>query len=327
MSLALPASFPLAPTPTPKKSPAAVYLASLSSDKSRNTQLSSLRRVLRIVDLPDDPLAFPWERLSFEHVQLVRARLSEKYAPATTNLSLVAIRRVQRCAWRMGLMTMEQYERAADVTSIKGSREPRGRHIAAHEIRDLFEACASRDLWMGSRNAALLSLLFGAGLRRAEAVAVRLDDLDMQTGAVTVIGKGNKERTSYLPEGALEAVRIWIATMRPLIRKPGGRLANGPEPDTSCVLLSAKYGTRGPMAESSVLYVVNQIAKRAGVRPFSPHDMRRTMIGEMLDVGIDISTVQRIVGHASPTTTSRYDRRDDTAKLRAASRLVVPYRA
>ena len=67
-------------------------------------------------------------------------------------------------------------------------------------------------------------------------------------------------------------------------------------------------------------------AEEAGVPPFTPHDMRRTYISTLLDRGVDISTVSKLVGHASgPAITAKYDRRDERAKHAAAETIAVPY--
>ncbi len=74
--------------------------------------------------------------------------------------------------------------------------------------------------------------------------------------------------------------------------------------------------------------VYNALQKRgaeAGVDDISPHDLRRTLVGDLLDAGADLPTVQRIAGHASPETTSRYDRRGDRTAQAAADLMHVPY--
>lgn len=166
---------------------------------------------------------------------------------------------------------------------------------------------------MGIRDAAILSLWVTTGLRRAELVALDLADYSSndEYGALMVHGKRNKERTAYIQNGAFYALRDWLA-----IRRDG----DGP--------LFHSLGNRskgGRLTSQALYYVLQKRAKLAGVPNVSPHDMRRTFISNLLDAGADLSIAQKLAGHASPTTTARYDRRPERAKQTAVALLSVPY--
>ena len=79
------------------------------------------------------------------------------------------------------------------------------------------------------------------------------------------------------------------------------------------------------MSEQGILRALQRRSVRAGFDAFTPHDFRRTFIGNLLDAGADIVTVAKLAGHASPSTTSKYDRRGEAAKKRAVDLLDVPY--
>lgn len=81
------------------------------------------------------------------------------------------------------------------------------------------------------------------------------------------------------------------------------------------------------MSEQAVMSALQKRGQQAGIASFSPHDLRRTFISDLLDAGVDLVTVSQLAGHASPSTTSKYDRRGEEAKKRAIDRLNVPYKS
>ena len=78
------------------------------------------------------------------------------------------------------------------------------------------------------------------------------------------------------------------------------------------------------MRGESIAYILKRRQQQAGVEHFSPHDLRRSCITDLLEAGGDVLTVQQLAGHADASTTARYDRRGETAKRRAAQNLTIP---
>jgi site-specific recombinase XerD len=294
--------------------PAAVYLARLGSARSRRVMRGALDTMARLLSEDRcDALSLDWSRLRYPHSAAVRAALAERYAVATTNQHLSALRGVLKECWRLGYVDAEAYQRAADVQSVRGSVLPRGRALRSGELRAVFNACSDDGKPLAVRDAAILAVLYGAGLRRAEASALDLADFDTDAGALRVRGKGNKERLAYVRHGARDALGDWLAlrgaTAGPLFWP---------------VTKGGKLRPRRLSAQA-MLYVTRRRGQRAGVEQFSPHDLRRSFISDLLDVGADLSTVQRLAGHAQVQTTARYDRRGESAKQEAAELLHVPY--
>ena len=297
--------------PPPDRNPASIYIASLASG-SRRTMTHALDTISALVNPALTAATFPWHVMEHQHVAAIRVRLAEKYAPSMANKMLSALRGTLRAAFNLKLMNADQLTRAISIKAVRGSRVPTGRALHQGELRALFGVCNS-DLAGGARNAAMLALLYGGGLRRSEVVGLDFEDFDRATGRLRVRGKGNKERTIYITNGGLKAIEAWLrhrgdrpgALLHP-VRKGGN-------------ILSRR------MEDQSILDLVRSIALKAGVDRFSPHDLRRTAVGDLLDAGVDLSTVQRIAGHASPTTSALYDRRGERTKMKAAEMLHVPF--
>jgi len=297
------------------RNPAAVYIASLTSELSRATMRGALDTVARMVGGDQaDALSFPWQAMRYEHTAAIRARLAERYAPASANKMLAALRGAMRAAWRLGLMTAEDYHRAADVTAVKGDRLPAGRSITTGELAALMDVCAADLTAAGARDAAILALMYTTGCRRAEVCAADLADYDPAAGLV-VRGKGRKERLVHVVNGAADAMADWLAIRGD---RPGALFL--PVRKGGHVVRVARLST------TAINMLLQRRAKAAGVKAISCHDFRRSFIGDHLDAGTDLALVARMAGHASVTTTASYDRRPEAAKRAAAEALHIPYR-
>lgn len=294
------------------QNPAAVYLAGLAPS-SRDTMRRALDIIARILtpDSAADYLGVPWERLRFQHTAAIRSELATRYSHTTANRMLSALRGVLKAAWKLGMMTAEDYHTAASVGAVIGQTVPAGRSVPSGELAALLNTCEQDAA--GIRDAAIIAVLYACGLRRAELVSLDLGHYEQIEGGARLLVHGKRNKQRYVPvvEGAARALADWLALRGD---------AAGP--------LFVVVGNRnrgGRMTTQAVYAMLRARATAAGIPAMSPHDLRRTFVGDLLDAGADIVTVQKLAGHSSVETTARYDRRDEKAKAAAVARLHVPY--
>ncbi len=309
-----------APGLEPLTDPVYAYVGSLSP-ASQEAVWKRLRTVARLFDIPD-AATFPWHHLRAAQVARIRQRLMQPYgpkgeraAPATVNLTLAVFRGIAREARNANAMSDEEYRRVCEVKADKGERLARGRAVPAGELVALVRACARDTGPAGVRDAAMLAALYTGGLRRSELAALALADYTPAPPALRVLrGKNDKQRVVPVPASAAAALDRWLEV-------------RGQEPGALFVPIDQAGRIAGDgtgMSAHAIYKMLNKRAKQAGVPPLTPHDMRRTFVGDLLTAGNDISAVQRMAGHASVTTTQRYDRRGEEVMRRAADTLHFP---
>lgn len=300
-------------TGTPaSQNPAIVYLASLA-EGSRRAMAGALNRIAALLVDGADIETFPWGSLRYQHTQAIRAALADQCGAPTANQALAALRGTLKTAWRLGQMSADEYMAAADLAGVKAEKpeQAAGRALTLGELMGLVGVCADGTR-AGARDAAMLAVAYSCGLRRAEIIG--LDLADYVDGVLTVKGKRNKTRTVPIQNGAAAALADWL-------------IMRGDAP--GALFVRIRQGdklTNERMTTQAVYHIFTERAGQAGVKAFSPHDMRRTFAGDLLDAGADISTVQKMMGHANVATTAGYDRRGERAKKQAASKLHFPYR-
>ncbi|OCQ92275.1 integrase [Nostoc sp. MBR 210] len=310
MSLTL--STPLALT----EHPAVVYLDSLAPG-SQQTMERSLNLVAELLTNGEaNYLTLDWAALRYKHTAAIRSTLIKKYEPATTNRVLSALRRVLKEALRLELMDAADYARAVDFVSVKCRKELRGRQLTQDEIDALMQTCFKDHSPAGFRDAAMVAILRGAGLRRAEVTKLNYSDFNNNDGAIKVKGsKGRVDRTLYLGESGISVVDDWL------------RLKNSVTGSLLCQVNKSGRIVDHRLTPQAVLFILQKRGVEAGLEPFSPHDFRRTFASDLLDAGVDLATVQVLLGHASPVTAARYDRRGEQRKKDAAAKLKILTRA
>jgi site-specific recombinase XerD len=291
----------------PPTDAATVYLDSLGPS-SRATMRLALRKAAAFFDSDghfkhvSEPEDFPWHTLRFEDAQRYRAHLASSHKPRTVNANLAALRGVLRSAWRLGLMSTDDYHHARDVAAMRVDSPPAGRRVGLDEIRKLV-------LESGSvRDSAMIAAMYAAGLRRIEVTRLLVSDYDRQLGQLTVRGKGNKTRQVTINAKWRWPIEKWL--------DESGAKSSAP------IFPSRHAGCAGKrMTVSGVAAIVEECRARVGVAPFTPHDMRRTLITDLIESGADLVVVQRIAGHERVETTAHYDRRNREAEDAAIDKL------
>src|SRR6202453_5509718 len=208
-------------------------------------------------------------RLAFNKTVVTRYRISleqRHYAPSTINLRLAAVRRLAYEASDCGLLSPDL---AAGIRRVKGAKRlgvRMGNWLSVEQCKKLLTATAGSTI-RDDRNHAVLAMLIGCGLRRAEIVGVKIDDFtrrDEHWVLADLIGKGGHMRTVPVPNWVKSAVDIWI-------RSAGLR-------DGVLFRAIGKTGkVQGTGFTAKVIWsIVRRTALNCGFDVVAPHDLRRT---------------------------------------------------
>jgi integrase len=217
-------------------------------------------------------------------------------APGTINLRLGAVRRLAYEAADSGLLSSDL---AAGIRRVKGIRNlgrRLGNWLTAEQSLALWQAPDVERL-KGKRDRALLAILVARGLRRHEAVALRLEHLEQREDHWAIVdlkGKAGHVRTVPVPNWVMEELRAWLNAAEiergkifRRVTKAGRILGEG-------------------MTEKAVWHIVRNSAKRIGLENLAPHDLRRTCARLCHAAGGELEQIQFLLGHVSIQTTERY---------------------
>src|SRR5262249_34583284 len=224
--------------------------------------------------------------------RLLRAYLvwlhEQGFARTTVARRVAAVRSWCRFLCRQGTLTANPAE------SLRGPRQDKKLpHFLGEAAMTRLLETPPANTPLGLRDRAILETLYSAGLRVSELTGLNLTELDLDSGLVTVRGKGKRERLALLGPKALKAIKRWLEARETL-----------PQRRPEAVFLN-KNGTR--LTPRSVGRLLEKYLAQAGVDPrTSPHTLRHTFATHLLDRGADIRSVQELLGHRSLANTQIY---------------------
>lgn len=298
--------------------PVAAYLTGLCNPSTRRTMYSTLQSLARALGVADIGL-IDWSNLRYEHVPLIKNAINQMpWGLSQKKRCLVALRQVAREAWLLKEIEFEVYEGVRAQKTFKGSELPRGRYVDYGQVMALYRATGAS--MIGFRDRAMLSLLFGCGLRRSEACHATVESL--ADGFIMVKGKGNRERRVPFAERALDHVQEWlrrsgVATGYILRKFSFGNRKKGARKSEGMVL-------QGKLSGEGVRTRVIYLCRQAGIPEVKPHDARRTFATNLIQAGVDLHVVKEILGHASINTTLVYDKTVENRMTVAGGMVSVP---
>lgn len=275
-------------------------------DYSPNTLAAYRRDLSRFASLVNEPPG----GVSRHHINSFVARLhSQGLAPRSIQRALSSVR---------SLFGYLQARRETRKNPAAGARAPKDKNRLPHTLdadqaaRLLeFDAHTPRQ----KRDKAMLELLYGSGLRLAELVGVNRADLDLETGFVTVLGKGRKSRQVPLGRHCIAAIEAWLAV------HPGAH-----EPGTTPLFTG--QGARRISPRTVQTRLKKLAATQLGSTDLHPHMLRHSFASHLLESSGDLRAVQELLGHSDLGTTQIYTHLDfqhlarvyDAAHPRAESR-------
>ena len=297
------------------------WLVRLRDGASRRTMASTLRAVERAYlglerDAPVASELFEWEALDDpDFFEAVQSRLVDRYGREQARKHVAALRSLLR---HLASRDVANYELAMRV--LEEFRVPRvpsdlpPLHFGEGELFRVLQLCR----WdpspvTGLRDLAMISLAATTGARRHELVSITRDELDLEGGEVLLHVKGGGTRRAVLHPATADHLSHWVerrgdedGPLFPSLRR-GGHL------------------TGSPVSDHQFWKLLRRRSEEAGVDPpIAPHDLRRWFVTTLLEAGVDVFQVARLVGHARVQTTLRYDRRPVERPRETVERLTMP---
>ena len=267
------------------------FLFYLENERGRSrltaeSYASDLRQWLRFCEV-SGASPYPPEEESVSAFR--RAQEEEGKVRSSQQRSIAALR-----SW-MRYVEMERGEDGEfSLPELPGKRQLEPRTLNEAEIGRLFDACRGESV-MDIRDAAIFEVGYGCGLRASEICGLRMLDLDFESRLLHTRGKGDKERVVPFLGGAARSVSIYLDSARPRLNRK-----------SSPFVFLSRSGR--PLSRVDLWRILRRRGEAAGIARarLYPHILRHSFATHLLSRGMDMRTLQEMLGHSSVMTTQIY---------------------
>jgi integrase/recombinase XerD len=277
------------------------YLQHLRVERalSQNTLLAYGRDLGKLLSFAEEAGLSEVEQLDLGQISgWIRQMAKAGLGPRSTARHLSAARGLCKFLMREGVLRADPTELSARPRF--GRKLPRA--LGESEMLTLIEA-PSPDSLRGLRDRAMLSMMYAAGLRVSELVALTVGDIDRARGVVSALGKGKKRRLVPLGEVALDHLAAYLNARDVEQRASAKRASRSPK--VSELLFPSPRG--GKLTRQAFWKIVGRTARGAGLRGHvHPHQLRHSFATHLLSGGADLRSVQTLLGHSNIATTEIY---------------------
>src|ERR1700687_5824833 len=274
-----------------------VFLSYLRVEKAlaQNTILAYGRDLRRFAEFLRKRHKLRWEDVTREDiVDFLSSLYKEKLDSRSVARFLVSLRGLYKFAMMENMVSTDPTENL-ESPKIRSSLPT---YLRVEEIDKLLQA-PDLSTPFGLRDRAMLEVLYSTGLRVSELLNLRISDLDLRTGCVRCIGKGDKERLVPIGRKAIAAVEAYLAGARPKFFR-----SSSPPPHNQ-VLFLTRAGRR--LSRITIWKILHDYGVKLGLRGrLTPHKLRHSFATHLLEGGADLRSVQLMLGHADISTTQIY---------------------
>lgn len=308
-----------------KTSPAQAYLSTLSPT-GRDSMKSRLNQVVRFISKEkidsNDYLRFDFSGLKRFHCEQIMHNLKDLkdeagmpiYSPSHLKTTWMGIRKVSEQAWSLGQLESEEYLKIKGLKFDFGETPDPGRAVPILESSKIIEECLNdKNKIIGFRDAALISLLVGGGLRRQEAASLKINNFDFENSEIRFLGKRNKVHEKIIPSSTNKLIKQWIDEFR----------GDAPGAIFCRILSNGEIRTDWELTGAGIYKIVVNRVRNAGFKYASPHDFRKGLATHLLDSGVDIVEVRDVLGHKSIATTQTYIRKNKERIRSAVAKVFI----